>query len=249
MYDLKDTTFIVPFMKVSDNRQSNMSLTVDYLKKWFDTTIIIVEGNGRHASEIPETTHIEVDMPECWSMGAAINAGVHASKTPYIFHNEIDTITYPEHYVKAVEYLRNEGDYCYPYDGRLLSVHREACEDIETSLDLRVIDESKLDVMQPWCVGGAVAYKRDLFIKNGMCNEYIMDWGPTDKEQEKRMGKLGARIYRIKSNPLFHLCHHDRLCHKDDNPYIDSNNEEYYKVVAMTKEELIEYVDTWPWIK
>ena len=90
--------------------------------------------------------------------------------------------------------------------------------------------------------GGAIFLNRQDFIRAGMSNEHITSWGQDDTELKKRMEVLGYSMAEVEG-AIIHLPHP----RGENSAYRDADNrkrltEEYLKVAAMGKVELLQYI-------
>ncbi len=171
------------------------------------------------------------------------------AETPFIANWDCDVIVPPMQLYLAVEELRNGADVVYPFDGRFARMDRGTWfPRIEKSLDIGVVGATAFNgrAPNPNSVGGAVLFNKESFIQGGMENEYIISYGPEDCERHDRFKKLG---FNIKYTPgtLFHMNHYIGVNSSTKNPYFRQNHKELAKIREMSRDNLIAYVNRWPW--
>lgn len=87
----------------------------------------------------------------------------------------------------------------------------------------------------------------ETYITAGLENEYITSWGPDDVDRVKRMEILGYPC-KFEDGELYHLYHTRAINSLFAN--IETQNRlylEYLKICSMNKNNLINYISTWPW--
>jgi hypothetical protein len=137
----------------------------------------------------------------------------------------------------------------FPYDGRFARMNREKWFKIVSGgkdIGLAANDVFPGQEFDHNSVGGCVMWNKEAFIRGGMENENFISFGPEDCERHDRFKMLGFEIIRIPGN-LFHMDHYKGPNSSNKNPYFRANHIEIEKIRSMTKSELLEYVNTWPW--
>lgn len=149
----------------------------------------------------------------------------------------VHTLVYP--YTKGVIFLNSS-----------VSRHIVLQHIIQNSL-LNYLHEKKFSLMR-FCrpsYGGAFLINKDRYLRAGGENQYFYGWGPEDIERAKRVQILGDYIERIHGD-AFHL-YHPRGINSTEGT--DSRGillgKELLKVCMMSRKDLREYVDKWPWKK
>lgn len=252
MFDIRDITFTIPFRKDSDERLENLLTVIKYLKKYFDTNILVCEQDD--SRKFPEVDGVEYEFIPTGDYKLLrtqlLNKMARMAKTPYIANYDTDVILKPEQYVDSVRALReNIYDGVFPYDGRFFNFITDIRRAIIDRLDVSEITDGHGHINHPNSVGGALFWNKQKFIEGGMENENFKSWGWEDTERACRFAKLGYRLGRVQGI-LYHLNHPTSQNSSNTNhaPY-QENQAEYYKVARMSKQELQAYVNSWTWNK
>lgn len=255
--DLSDVTFLIPVRIESEDRKKCLSIVINYLTKYFNTKIIILEeGSGSIFPSIwksdwePYIKYIfrRTDSP-LFHKTLNLNVMAKASTTPIIAALDSDCLFFPEQYVRATKKIR-EGtlDFCYPFNSPLYNIIPEMRDIIEKSLDLFSIHTNitiKTGLVPP---GGCFFMNKAKFIEGGMENQRMISYGPEDTERRDRMMILGYNVGDV-IGQLFHIDHERTTNSCDHNPLFNQNRDEYDKVRFMSKSQLKTYISTWEWLK
>lgn len=245
--DLRDVTFTIPVHYDHQDREENLNTVLTYILQNFDTNIIVGEQGGDEFSYVDcgkNTTWMEFPEMDVFHRTKMLNDMCKASKGEIIVNYDADIIVPIIQILQAVKLCRKGVGMVYPYDGRFARIPREL-----QSEPLHAFDVSKFPGSReydPKSVGGCVFFRKDVFIKNGMENEYFISYGPEDTERWERMEKLGVEIKRIKG-PLYHLDHWVGPNSSGMNPYFGRNYEQLEYIRNLTKEQLEEYIKSWKW--
>jgi Glycosyl transferase family 11/N-terminal domain of galactosyltransferase len=231
--DLLDTTFVIPYMKDSNDREENLNLTRNIIFNSFETNVSL----------------IDIPSGELFHRTKMINRGVNKSTTPICVNYDCDVILPPMQLLLAVIKIREGKDVMYPYGGNFIKLNRYSWyARIKSCLDIGVLASSHQKSSDKISVGGCVVFNKESFIKVGMENENFISFGPEDKERFIRFLKLGLDVDRVQGN-LYHINHYTGHNSNAGNPNYLKNVAEYRKVKEMSDEELVEYVKTWSWTK
>ncbi|HRG37755.1 MAG TPA: hypothetical protein PK289_04425 [Bacteroidia bacterium] len=247
--DLKDVTFCIPIFIDSPERLENVKCTLKFLHNNFDAKFSVCEyvNIGRNFNwdigqilTAPCLTHV-FDEDVAFSRTEAINKAItHPGvKTPYIAIYDVDVIFDAENILKAVKLLRAGFTLTYPYSGKFIDIERSYIKDgiIKPVSDSYVLKS----------YGGACFLNREDYFKCGLENEHLIGGHvPDDVERLSRIQKLGFPIERVEGN-CYHINHPPGPDMGNRNKLKDKNEAEYKKVNNMTKNELITYIETWPW--
>jgi predicted glycosyltransferase involved in capsule biosynthesis len=251
-YDLKDTTFIIPVRIEDDMRLNNINLILKYINYHFDTNIIVCESSSiplLKSSEKHKYIFNKDDNPVFYRT-KILNFLIKQVKTPYVINCDADVLVRVNGYCEAIQSLRkNIADFVFPYSGYFYNVPTSYYKLIESSMSVDVVNLDKCEELHSNSVGGIVCMNKDMFIKSGMENEKFISWGAEDLERVFRWQKLQMRLGRI-AGPLYHMNHNrQHINSSSKNPHYLDNEKEYKKIATMTKEELIQYMKTWDWLK
>jgi predicted glycosyltransferase involved in capsule biosynthesis len=213
---LKDTTFLMPVRFDSVVRLENAVAVISFLRKYFDTRIIVLEASpyNNHIfsaliNKKIEYYHIE-DHDIIFHKTRYTNILAQKVTTPLLSVWDADVIADKKQIMDAVERLRNdEADMAYPYDGSCYDTPETIRNLYLVKPNIRILDKYMNYMYLIYgnnATGGAVFIKTDKFYQAGMDNEDFYGWGSEDTERLLRFENLGYKIYRS-SGPLYHLSH------------------------------------------
>lgn len=248
--DLSDTVFTIPVSYDHPDRLANFELSVAHLQKYFDTNIHTGEHDG------DRFCNVQTDYWTRFPAGAfhrtkMLNCMASISDSSVVVNYDCDVLIPPIQIFEAVEKIRSgKADMVYPYDGRFARVPRANYNALLQSLDCGIFRNAQFKGMGKDdfpSVGGAVVVNKEKFFESGGENENFISYGAEDLERKVRWEKLGYKVERIKG-VLYHIDHHVGVNSSSQNPHFNANEKEYRKVNKMTKEELLAYVKTWPWL-
>lgn len=249
--NLTDVTFTIPVMMDHTDRKQNLDLGLCYLQKDFNTNIIIGE-QGKEPPKFDYTAkwcryHWFKDMKE-FHRTKMLNDMALMAETEIIVNWDVDIILPPMQILLAAERLRSGVSCVYPYDGRFARMDRlKWFKRLEKALDIGIVGNQELFMRNVReSVGGVVMWRKEAFIDFGMENEYMISYAPEDVERWERMHKLNVNVQRI-DGTLYHVDHFKGKDSSNINPFFPANKAELHKMRAMSKEQLIAYVDSWPW--
>ncbi len=253
--DCSDVTFLIPARIDSTDRLENLKLVLEFIKKHFDTSIIVLEADKReqvHHPFIDQKIFIE-DHDAVFHRTKYLNKASQESSSPYIAIWDTDVLVSSMQIELALEQLiSGEADMIFPYDGRFYFTSAMFRQLYKKHKAMDVFEQNQDKFSLPaghYSVGGAFMVKRDAYINAGMENENFYGWGPEDVERVKRWEILGYRIKRI-DGALYHL-HHPRML----NSWFASqklelqNRKELIKVCQMSHERVMSYVKSFLWLE
>jgi len=252
VYDLSDTTFIIPVCYDSKDRMENFKICLHHLKSNFDTNIIVGEQGscGMFKFVENEVQYIYFKYKE-WHRTRMLNEMTKMANTPYVINIDADVLIPSRQIYEAIRILRRKIDFVYPYDGRFVRLKKSWTSLIAKDVSQVNRFNGVLDDMT-WegkmSFGGAICYNKSSFIRAGMENEYFISHAPEDYERYYRFKKLGFSIRRVRGC-LYHLEHFLSDNSKPNHEYGKQNFVEYYKIKDMSPSDLENYVNTWLWIK
>lgn len=175
-----------------------------------------------------------------------------ATDKAFVFNWDADVFIAPLQIWLTAAKLRAGADMVYPYEWMFARMPRNlwfvTIRDYE---DIGMVGDKKFNGMNNGdavSVGGAVAFNRSSFIAGGMENEKFISFGAEDLERKIRFEKLGYSVERV-PGPLYHMNHFVGVNSSTQNPYFLHNKGEYLRVDMMSKTELLNYVNSWPWIE
>lgn len=238
--DLRDMTFTIPVKHDHKDRRVNLDICVNQLQQYFDTNIIICEQGGNQM-QIEGCDYISFPGDQ-FHRTKMLNEMAKQATTPFIANWDCDVVIPPMQLFEAVNRLRAGAEMVYPYDGIFHRIRHKQKERMTD--DIGVFGSDPPDGTPSF--GGAVLWNKQTFMQIGMENEYMISFGPEDVERMERAVKLGVRLERQPGN-LYHFAH---WCGPDSsvsNPLFKANRELLNKQREMSKDQLLEYIHTWPW--
>lgn len=252
MINLKDVTFMIPFKYDSPERLRNLRIVIKYIKKYFDTNIIVCEGDTeRKFTDEGDFKYIFVNTGTHLLLRTkSLNIMAKEAKTPIIVNYDTDVVLNVNQYEYAAKLIReNTLEFVYPYNGKFMNLVEPFISQIEKNVSLDGITEANGACFHPNSVGGALFMNREKFIEYGMENQNFISWGFEDDERKCRFLKLGAKMGRVEGC-LFHLNHpaSANSANTQHKAYYD-NQFEFNKVNNMNPQQLKEYINTWEWAK
>jgi predicted glycosyltransferase involved in capsule biosynthesis len=252
---IKDTTFLIPVRIDSVTRLENILLIINFLLSHFDTSIYILEAapynNQLLDKLLPANvshTFIE-DQDPVFHRTKYINHMVRACSTPYLSVWDADVLVSPRQIITSLAQLReNRADFVYPYDKHFLDTTPILRELYIQSQDFELLKKhvgkmTRMNLKES--VGGAFLATKKAYIKTGIENEFFYGWGPEDIDRINRWKILGYAYKRIQG-PLFHLTHErGQNSSFHSSKQADIKHTEILRIVAMSKRELKDEVNTW----
>jgi hypothetical protein len=245
----KDVTFIIPVKFDHQDRKENLDLTIKFIKKYFDTNIIIGEQGTIKFGSYSNVDYMTFPYEE-FHRTKMLNQMTMVAKTPIVVNWDADVLVAPDQLDLAFDAIRQGmSDFIYPYDGRFARVSRDWLPKLK-KLDLSILDGVEFPGMRSHdkeSVGGAIVFDKESFIMGGMENENFMSHAPEDVERYWRFNMLGFNVDRV-TGTLYHINH---WCGPDSghgNDFAIMNRSEWRRVKGMDKNELKEYISTWPWV-
>jgi hypothetical protein len=150
-----------------------------------------------------------------------------------------------------VQRLRNGDDIVYPYDGTFYWMGKEERQHCHGDLSglvgkkFRSVGASHTDNKS---YGGAVGYNVESFFSAGGENEMMVSYGAEDQERWFRFNTLGLKVSRV-DGALYHIDHY----RGKDSTFSHADGRHNMRVwdmeKKMNKDELLNFIKTWSWIK
>lgn len=249
--DLTDFTFTIPVYHDHPDRHKNLLLSVDSIKRSFNTTVIVGEQGGRTFKN--QDNYMSFDY-ENFHRTRMLNQMCLAAKTPYVVNWDCDIILPPMQLVLAQKMLHDGCQMVYPYDGRFARMPRQNWySPLDRYEDIGIVGgtifKGKNDKPMPVSsVGGVVIVERKSFFESGGENEDMISFCPEDCERWDRWHMLGYKVARVKGT-VYHMDHYIGINSSSRNPFWKRGHELLEEIRKMTKLELREYVDGWSWKK
>lgn len=166
-------------------------------------------------------------------------------ETPIVYNWDADVVVPPLQVLKSIQLLRdNKADMTYSYDGRFARVPRNLFETMEKALDVGVFGGMMFKGMRQGdapSVGGAMAWKRSIFMEGGGEDEKYISYAPEDRCRFETFQKLGYRVERVKG-VLYHMDHFISINSSEQNPHFQANWQHYNHKASLTVSQLKNYI-------
>ena len=242
-----DISFLIALRIDSEDRISNLDISTSYLKYHFPNSEIIlseIDDTSKIKDRYKDCTHIFTESKDFFCKTKAYNIAANNSKKPVLCLYDADVILKDSVIEKCAELLRKkEVDILYPYNGNFYDVPKEYHKTIDTEKKLDCVDLAKCNLLNPRSYGGAVFIDRNVFFDAGGTNENI-NIGYEDDEIYYRYQKLGYRMGRL-NTVLHHLNHERTITSFENNPHAEYNKTQFYRILNMNKQELLQEVTKW----
>lgn len=235
---MNNVAFLIPILLECPERERNLVDQLHYLLS-FNAHIYLYEcDTSPKVPSVIDVNHIQYKFIECdiFHRTHLLNIMARAAtEFSVIVLHDIDVFVSIQQFIDANEsILNNSLDFCYPYTIWRWISRYTGNSDEEIGEELH------------GSTGGSILCRRSSFIKAGMENENCISWGMEDIERFGRWSTLGYKIGRINGD-LYHASHPRNKNSGIENPYYEHNKEESDKVNAMNRQELEQYVKSWPW--
>ena len=237
--DLTDVTFTIPVYHDSQDRKTNLDNCLKLISQDFDTTIVVGEQGSNNFHYTPNYKKFDYEKFHRTRM---LNEMARDATTKYIANWDCDVAVPPMQLLESVNKLRQGFEMVYPYDGIFHRIRKRERNRLTNDLGVYATDEPNGTPS----FGGAVMWNRETFLKIGGENEYMISYAPEDIERHERSLRLGVKRQRTKGN----IYHFDHWCGPDScvaNPFFKTNRELLHKQRVMTKDQLLAYINSWPW--
>ncbi len=257
MAELEHITIIIPLRIDSEERRTNMDASLDYLCRYPEITIMVLEADAVPKYE-PHINHpgfayyfIE-DHDPVFHRTRYLNQMLISVNTPVAGIWDSDVIVPIKQIVDAVRECMSGVTLCYPFDGRFCAISDQFSriyKDIG-NFDILEQNESLHWLMHGrYSVGGAFVVHVERYLSAGGENEHFYGWGPEDTERRERISNLELKVNRV-NGCLYHL-HHPRGINSNfaNRERAIANRREYLKICRMNYIDLKEYISTWSWGK
>ena len=256
LYSIKNqiVTFIIPIRLDSPERERNLDLLLDTLVTIEHAEIRIMEGDNEPRYRLKRNYHNVVysfikDSDPVFHRTKYLNRLLQEASGSVVGIWDADVMI-PEIQIQDAirEIKKGKAVMSYPYDGHFYMLTSKRSELFVQNKSYKQLEAEKKNLYLPHgphSVGGAFLVNKQLYQQAGGENEHFYGWGPEDTERIKRMEILGLPVYRAKGS-LFHLYHPRKENSWFGNQEIElKNRREFLKVCSMTREELLQYIQTW----
>jgi hypothetical protein len=249
--DLENNTFIIPIKIDSSDRLDNLSITIDFLSKNFNTNIILLEADEepKIKEKINQNiTYIFYQTKDIFFHRTKfLNIMLNLVKTKCVVNYDVDVLLPINSYKKAYDSIINdEADLVYPFHyGNLqheISMNgKKAFKENYCFDDLKEKDFSIKNYLSEF--GHCQFFNKEEYIANGMENEYFISYGPEDKERFERFNKLDKKIKFIENSPVYHLEHYRGEDSSEKNFYFNQNWNLYQYLKNLNPRQTKEFYD------
>jgi hypothetical protein len=236
--NLSDVTFIIPYFRDSQEREENLICILNFLESNFNTNITLINCGPTLFPTWKKRYLFEPVNDGVFHRTKVLNRGIKDAQTPYIAIYDTDVIFDIYNILKAVIALRMGATLTYPYSGEFIDIKRSYIQD-------GVIIER--ESFATGSVGGACFINREDYWRCGLENENYLSHCPDDVDRYYRIKTLGYKVERIPGK-CWHISH-PPSANSGVNKFTEANTAEWLKIKEMNKEQLTEYISTWPWAK
>ncbi len=241
-----NATFVIPVFHDHRHRMQNMLLTLAFIRKHFNAPVIISEQGGNYFEFLSKWFDYTQFSQPYFHRTRMINEMVMQAQTPVVINWDCDNICNPQQIIDAVKAFLTTHDISYPFEGTVVRVPRLFYKSVSEDVDVSSVDLSQC-LQKASSVGHAVVMNKQSFIDCGMENEHFISWGPEDSERYNRYRILGLDIHRSEGK-MFHMDHFIGENSSGNNRWFGDNNNEFYKIEKMNREQLKEYISNWSWV-
>jgi predicted glycosyltransferase involved in capsule biosynthesis len=247
-----NVSFLIAVCVDSEDRISNLKISTEYLKYHFPNSEIIVSELDKISKlngHISNCNHIFTKTNDFFNKQKAYNIAARKSKNNILALYDADVVLGKNAILKSTELIeKNEADIVWPYDGRFYDVPKKYHNIIKESNSIKNINISECELFSDRSVGGAVFFKKNVFLEGGGGNENFKGVGWEDNEIYERFRILEYKIVRL-GTFLLHLNHERKETSYNYNPFGQHNQMEFSRIVRKNKKQMIEEISKWGWIK
>ena len=266
---MNNITFIIHLRKDNEERVKNSNIIIPYFRQTVPgCKFIVVEDdnvqNFEYLSLQDDTTYIHLKNEGQHNKCKGYNIGLKASLTDVVCFLDIDCLISESNIKKSIDTVLSTDGICIGYNGVCIYF----TYDVKSQLDTNsgpiyqflesFIDKTNLNtsytnafyhVANTRAVGGALFGKRQTFINIGGFNPNFKGWGYEDNEIIIRAKKLNIPVFYINTNApyLLHLPHISKELKNKESSHVSYklNEQEYTRIVNLSKIELIETIKLW----
>lgn len=266
MKDLTDSTFIIPIRIESDDRLRNVITTLCYLLSNFRTNIIIKEVDEKSVfleSALPQVEEFcerKIDINHIFEKSddpsfhrqKVLNDMLMEVETDIVVNYDCDILLPKKSYLDAHDMISSGNfDLVYPYgDGiyqkQIFATDELVSDFLNNDFDFNILEKKSRDYDAKY--GFCQFFNKTVYIEGGMENENFVAYAPEDVERYYRFNKLGYSIGRINST-VYHLEHVRTHNSWFNNPFMQSNNEEWDRIQKMDPNTLRNYILNLPYYR
>jgi len=253
MFNLKNTTFIIPICLESQDRKHNADITLNYLCSHLQTNIIIfeydktpklheilnnVDLNGNNIQHVFISNETGNDI---FPRTRLLNEMLSGVNTKVVVNYDIDIILKPEVYDDCQRLILEGQDLVYPYfwGNSQYQVYYSGRDKIKNSMSVNYLVSSDYNITRSE-YGHCQFFNTESYIQGGMENEGFVSYAPEDQERGYRFKKLGYKVMWA-DNFVYHLEHTRGHNSSSANPMMEQNNKLFEHIKSLSVEQLKEY--------
>jgi hypothetical protein len=269
-------TFVTHLRYDNPDRIQNLNTIINYYGSNIkNCKFIFIEDDKEHNKVFDSVKFIKgstkfsfVENNSTYYRTRALNIGMKMATHDVVVSLDTDCIVPIKSMMDCYEALMGDATVAWPYNGYFVDVGEPLRSEIINSSFNHGDILNRLDgkytmpltsVYKQFLVrctskdhlgtGGIVMFNKKRFLSIGGYNENFIGWGCEDNEIVSRVDILGHKKFRDTDvqSICFHLYH--RSAERAENPFFDKNSVEWHKIKAMNKEQLLEYIKSWHWLK
>lgn len=257
MHDLKNCTFLIPYMNACPDREFNLKIILKYLNQNFKTNIIISEQVNQKINSIQlcnedysnlKIEHIKNNINnDNIHKTLLYNVGLSKIKTEVTITYDSDVLIPVQQLLESVDnIIKLNCDYSYPFNMEYVEIAKHYAEERNILLDTFNFDEFLLKLKNKPNIsvgifkncppGGCMVLKTSSYINIGMENELFVGYGPEDAERKIRLEILQYKNKNVNGH-LFHIEHNvtkKRISNRYSVKIFDM-------IKKMSKQQIIDY--------
>ena len=247
---MNDIVFLIPISLECPERKRNLLYQLRHLLS-FDAAVYLYECDV--IQKVPDVIGDLIDKIQYKFIESSVfhrtqllnQMVVAVNEFSIIVLHDVDVFINKQQSIDAAVKISSGAlDFCYPYtvwNKMHLADHQPG----------RLWDESFeiINRSHRLSPGGSIFCRRASFIGAGMENENFVGWGYEDVERFWRWTILGYKIGRIDGD-LYHAEHPRPRggSSSPGNPHCKQNKLEVEKIKRMSRPNLEQYIQTWPWL-
>jgi hypothetical protein len=251
VFDLSDTTIIIPVRIDHNDRLVNLTIILKYLTYFFNTNIIIIENgitsNYEYIKSIlPKDKLDMIDYEYQYSTEKLfhrmkiLNECLAKVKTQVVANYDVDCLLELDSYMECQnKILSGKVDVMHPFNNPP-GVYYIDIEDKDKIDKYNINKMINISVNNIAGNGFIVFFRTSSYRRIGGENENFMAYGPEDNERIYRAIKFGLKYERL-NKPIYHLEHYRSPNSSNTNPYFIYNTELFEKIKNMNMEDLKTY--------
>lgn len=262
-FDLENNfTFVVPVKIDCIERKNNLHTIIDFIYENFINFKVIVSEQSTN-QEIIQTNKFNYLFKfsvNRYHKTKCVNDAVKLIDTDFGCMYDADYIVTPMSLFHCFNKLKKDYHFAHPSIGMNIyfDKHHTSVFKLQNKLPLQSEINYHHFFEPAHYPGLCFMFKTKDYFEIGLENENFITWGFEDHERFIRIEKLQKKVYYSPACG-YHLWHprkgdfyykvkfeDDKIVELFDN---QDHKDELIKVNAMSKEELMSYVDSWPWNK